>query len=90
MFPLPLALGIPVKGLACNDGGFLKVCYLAPLQTSYLHLHWFLSCFPLQVFICDPFRPFDVEDMLETGVIEGLDPLQGCFCSPLSRLRSIQ
>lgn len=84
-----LLWGFQIEALrVMMDGGFLTVCQ-APLQTSYLHLHWFLSCFPLQVFIWDHLRPFDVENAPATGVIEGLDPLQGCFYS-LPGLRSIQ
>lgn len=81
---LLLALGIPGKGLACNAGWWFSqgVRYIAPLPTSYFHLHWLLPSFPRQVFIWDPFRLPDVENAPETGVIEGLDPLQGCFRSP--------
>lgn len=80
--PFPLALGVSGKGLACNAWWWFPQCvsYPAPLPTSYLHIHFFLSSFPPLVFIWDPLRPSDVEDAAETGVVRDLDPLQGCFC----------
>lgn len=68
----------------CNDVWWFPqdVSYPAQLRTSYLYFYWFLPCFPPRVFIRDSFRPSDVEDAPETGVIESMDPLQGCFRSP--------
>lgn len=60
------------------DRDILKIFFNPVLlPPSYLYLLWFLPFF--YFFICDLFKPWDVEDVSETGVAKCLDESIGLF-----------
>ena len=79
---LPLPLGVPSQGLACDGSWWFTqgVANPTPLASPDLALYWLLAPSLPQLLIADFVRPPDSEDASQSTVDKCLDLLQRLYC----------